>query len=248
MSKLSQIFEKKKVFSAFLTAGDPTLGKTEEYILTMAEAGADIIEIGIPFSDPIAEGAIVQEANVRALSNNEDCSIEKVFTMVEHLKRSISIPFVFRTYLNPVFRYGYEDFCKRCQKVNVVGVIIPDMPYEESQEFDFFAKKYEVDFIVSVAPTSKVRLTKILKGASGYISILSVPSVRKETETRELLNEVKKVTDIPVVIAGDTKNEVENAYKIADGVIASIDIVKIIEKYKENAVDEIKKYIKEIVA
>ena len=130
MSKIREAFENKKAFIGFLTAGDPSLEKTEEFIVEMARAGAALIEIGIPFSDPIAEGPVIQDANVRALSAPGGCTTDMVFEMVERVSKKVSVPLVFLTYLNPVYKYGYEEFCKKWSETGVSGIIIPDMPYE----------------------------------------------------------------------------------------------------------------------
>lgn len=132
MSRIENAFKNGKAFIGFLTAGDPSLDKTEEFVLEMANAGADLIEIGVPFSDPIAEGSVIQEANIRALSAG--CTVEKVFETVKNIRTKTDIPLVFLTYLNPVFHYGYEAFMKRCNECGVDGLIIPDMPYEEKGE------------------------------------------------------------------------------------------------------------------
>ena len=126
MSKISEAFQNKKAFIGFLTAGDPSLEKTEEFIIEMEKAGAALIEIGIPFSDPIAEGPVIQEANVRALSAEGGCTTDMVFDMLERVSKKVSVPLVFLTYLNPVFSYGYDRFCARCQEVGISGLIIPD--------------------------------------------------------------------------------------------------------------------------
>lgn len=131
MSRIEEALKNKKTFVGFLTAGDPGLDKTEEFILEMEKAGAGLIEIGIPFSDPIAEGPVIQDANVRALSAPGGCTTDMVFDMVARVSKKVSVPLVFLTYLNPVFKYGYEKFCKKCAETGIDGIIIPDMPYEE---------------------------------------------------------------------------------------------------------------------
>ena len=167
MSRIQKAFENKKAFIAFLTAGDPSLDKTEEYILEMERAGADLIEIGIPFSDPIAEGPVIQEADIRALSGG--VTTDDIFDMVKKLREKTEIPLVFMTYLNPVFHYGYEAFFERCQDVGIDGIIIPDLPFEEKEEVDVVASRYGIDLISMIAPTSKERIRKIAKGAKGFL-------------------------------------------------------------------------------
>lgn len=156
MSKLRDLFENKKGFIGFVTAGDPSLDKTEEFIIEMANAGASIIEIGIPFSDPIAEGSTIQEANLRALSVEGGCTTDMIFEMVERVSKKISVPLVFRTYANPVFKYGYERFFLRCNECGVKGIAIPDMPLVEQGEVAPYAKKYGVALLSEVKPTSSI--------------------------------------------------------------------------------------------
>ena len=147
MTKIAEAFKNKKAFIGFLTAGDPSLECTEEFIIKMEEAGAALIEIGIPFSDPIAEGPVIQSANVRALSNPNGCTTDQVFEMVERVSKKVSVPLVFLTYLNPVFKYGYDRFFARCASARISGIIVPDMPLEEKGEVADIAAKYGVDVI-----------------------------------------------------------------------------------------------------
>ena len=166
MSRIKSAFENKKAYIGFLTAGDPSLAMTEEYIVEMARAGAALVEIGIPFSDPIAETATIQEANVRALSTETGCTTDMVFDMVASVSKKVDIPLVLLTYLNPVFKYGYDEFFKKCKETGVDGIIIPDMPYEEKGEVEPFANKYGVDisFPPSLISTESRRLPRRLRG------------------------------------------------------------------------------------
>ena len=251
MSNISKAFKNTKAFIPFLTGGDPTIDKTEEYIYKMVEAGADIIEIGIPFSDPIAEGPVIQEANIRALKNG--ATPERIFEMVERVRTKTQIPIVFLTYLNPVFNYGYDKFFARCKKAGVDGIIIPDMPFEEKGELAEEAKKNGVDIISLIAPTSADRIQMIAKEAQGYVYVVSslgVTGMRSEikTDLKSIIDLVKQATDIPAAV-GFGINKPEQAAeisKISDGVIVGSAIVKIIEKYGENAADEVYKYVKEM--
>ncbi len=251
MSNISKAFKNGKAFIPFLTGGDPTIAKTEEYIYKMVEAGADIIEIGIPFSDPIAEGPVIQEANIRALKNG--ATPERIFEMVERVRTKTQIPIVFLTYLNPVFNYGYDKFFARCKKAGVDGIIIPDMPFEEKGELAEEAKKNGVDIISLIAPTSADRIQMIAKEAQGYVYVVSslgVTGMRSEikTDLKSIIDLVKQATDVPAAV-GFGINKPEQAAeisKISDGVIVGSAIVKIIEKYGENAADEVYKYVKEM--
>ena len=251
MSNISKAFKNGKAFIPFLTGGDPTIAKTEEYIYKMVEAGADIIEIGIPFSDPIAEGPVIQEANIRALKNG--ATPERIFEMVERVRTKTQIPIVFLTYLNPVFNYGYDKFFARCKKAGVDGIIIPDMPFEEKGELAEEAKKNGVDIISLIAPTSADRIQMIAKEAQGYVYVVSslgVTGMRSEikTDLKSIIDLVKQATDVPAAVGFgiNTPEQAAEISKISDGVIVGSAIVKIIEKYGENAADEVYNYVKEM--
>ena len=199
MNRIYKAFENKKAFIGFLTAGDPVIDKTVDYILDIEEAGASLIEIGIPFSDPIAEGPTIQEANVRALKNK--VTTDDVFEMVKKVREKSDIrlpprstlfpyttlfrsdiPLCFMTYLNVVFHYGYDEFFKKCQEVGIDGIILPDLPYEESQEVKDVCYNYDVTLISMIAPTSKDRVEMIAKEAKGFIYLVSSMGV---TGTRD---------------------------------------------------------------
>ena len=249
MSNIKSTFNNKKCFVGFLTAGDPSLEKTKEYIIAMEKAGADIIEIGIPFSDPIAEGPVIQEANVRALKNG--CTLPKIFDMVADLRKETQVPLVFLTYANPVFNYGYDAFCKKCREVGIDGMIIPDVPYEESMELREYTDKYNLDLIRLIAPTSKERIATLAKDATGYIYLVSsmgVTGMRDSIKTAidDLVDEIKKCTDTPVAVGFGihTREQVEEYQQIADGVIVGSAIVNIIAEHGENAAPEISKFIR----
>lgn len=251
MSKINEAFQNKKAFIGFLTAGDPTLEKTEEFIIEMEKAGAALIQIGIPFSDPIAEGPVIQDANVRALSVPGGCTTDMVFDMVKRVSKKVSVPLVFFTYLNPVYKYGYEKFCARCNETGISGLIIPDMPFEERVELTPTAEKYNVELISLIAPTSEDRVQMIAKEAKGYIYV--VPSMditgepdEKTTDIEKVVENIKKVTDTPVAI-GFGANDFEQAAKysrLADGIIVASAIVKIIAENGNNAGKYVYEYVK----
>lgn len=254
MSRIKEAFENKKAFIGFLTAGDPSLDKTEEFIIEMANAGAALIEIGIPFSDPIAEGPVIQEANVRALSANGGCTTDMVFDMVERVSKKVSVPLVFLTYLNPVYKYGYENFCKKCSETGISGIIIPDMPYEERAEILPASEKYDVDIISLIAPTSKDRIQTIAKEAKGYIYVVSsmgVTGVRSEitTDISHIVEHIRSVTDVPVAIGFgiSTPEQAAKYSSQADGVIVGSAIVKIIAQYGGDAAPHVYEYVKKMV-
>ena len=248
MSKIANAFQNGKAFIGFLTAGDPTIDKTVEYILAMEEAGCDLIEIGIPFSDPMAEGVVIQDANVRALKHNT--TTDDVFDIVRRVRLQTDVPLVFLTYINPVFFYGYEKFFKRCNELGIDGIISPDLPYEEKGEIAEIAKRNGVDVISLIAPTSKERIQMIAGEASGFIYVVSslgVTGMRSEikTDLGAIISDIRDVTDIPVAVGFgiNTPDQAREIGNIADGVIVGSAIVKIIEENGENATEALKDYV-----
>ena len=249
MSRIQKAFENKKAFIAFLTAGDPSLDKTEEYILEMERAGADLIEIGIPFSDPIAEGLVIQEADIRALSGG--VTTDDIFDMVKKLREKTEIPLVFMTYLNPVFHYGYEAFFERCQDVGIDGIIIPDLPFEEKEEFLPVCRRYGVELISLIAPTSKDRIAMIAREADGFlyvVSSLGVTGARSEikTDLASMMETVRQNTHIPAAIGFgiSTPEQAKRMAELADGVIVGSTIVKLLEQHGKDAPGCIGAYVK----
>ena len=254
MSRIKEAFENKKAFIGFLTAGDPSLEKTEEFIVEMERAGAALIEIGIPFSDPIAEGPVIQDANVRALSVPGGCTTDMIFEMVARVRKRVSVPLVFLTYLNPVFKYGYDAFCKKCSESGIDGLIIPDMPFEERPELTPIAQAHGVDLISLIAPTSDDRIQMIAKEAKGYIYVVSsmgVTGMRSEitTDLVGIIKSIRSVTEVPVAIGFgiNTPEQAREYSQIADGVIVGSAIVKIIGQYGENAKEAVYEYVKSMV-
>lgn len=251
MSNIKKAFENGKAFIPFITCGDPTLDTTKQAVIQMVQAGADLIELGIPFSDPTAEGPVIQEANIRALKNK--ITTDDVFAMVKELRQTVTIPLVFMTYANVVFSYGAERFMKNCQEVGIDGIILPDIPFEEKEEFDAVCKQYDVDLISMIAPTSEERITMIAKEANGFVycvSSLGVTGVRSNitTDIGAMVKKVKKVNDIPCAVGFgiSTPEQAENMAKQADGVIVGSAIVKLCAAHGEAAPAEIAKYVKEM--
>lgn len=249
MNKISRAFENGKAFIGFVTAGDPDLETSEKIMLKMAEAGCDLIEIGIPFSDPIAEGPVIQEANLRSLS--QGTTTDKVFELTERVSKQIDIPLVYMTYLNVLFKYGYDNFLEKAVKSGISGVIIPDLPFEEKQELQSVAEKYGIDVISLIAPTSENRIKMIASDAKGFVyavSSLGVTGTRSEitTDLDTITKHIKDVTDVPVAIGFgiNTPEQAKKYSEIADGVIVGSAIVKIIAKHGKNAPDEVYKYVK----
>ncbi|MGN1122707.1 MAG: tryptophan synthase subunit alpha [Eubacterium sp.] len=249
MNKIKDAFNNGKAFIGFVTAGDPNLEVSEKIMLNMAKAGCDLIEIGIPFSDPIAEGPVIQEANLRSLG--QGTTTDRVFELTKRISAQTDIPLVYMTYLNVLFKYGYDEFLKKAKDAGICGVIIPDMPYEEKGELQAVAKKYGIEIVSLIAPTSEDRIKMIASDAEGFIyavSSLGVTGVRSEikTDLDSITSAIKEVTDIPVAIGFgiSTPEQAKKYSAIADGVIVGSAIVKIIAQYKENAPDEVYKYVK----
>jgi tryptophan synthase alpha chain len=251
MSNIQNAFKNGKAFIGFVTGGDPNIEKTKEFVLEMIRAGADIVEIGIPFSDPIAEGPVIQEANNRALSAG--ASVEKLFDLVEDLREETKVPLLFLTYLNPVFHYGYDAFFKRCGDSGLDGIIIPDLPFEEQPPVRSAASKHGIDLISLIAPTSEARIKEIAKSASGFIYLVSsmgVTGIRSEitTDLDSITTAIKSVTPVPVAIGFGihTPSQAAQMARIADGVIVGSAIVKIAAEHGEKADSHIYRYVKEI--
>lgn len=251
MISIQDAFTNKKAFIAFITAGDPVIDKTKDYIRQMEKAGAALVEIGIPFSDPIAEGPTIQNANVRALKHQ--VTTDDVFAMVEDLRQDVTIPFCFMTYLNVVYHYGYDAFFKRCQEVGVQGIIIPDLPYEEAHEAIDVAKQYGVIVISMIAPTSKERVEMIAKEAKGFIYLVSsmgVTGTRSDASfannLEDIVGHIKKVTSTPVAIGFGIHEptQAKAMAKIADGVIVGSGIVNLIAENGDHADGVVYDYVK----
>ena len=232
MNRIQNAFDNKKAFIGFITAGDPSLDKTEEFILEMEKAGAALVEIGIPFSDPIAEGPVIQEANLRALSAG--CTTDKIFDMVAKLRKKTQIPLAFMAYANSLYKYGYDRFCKRCAEVGIDGLIIPDMPFEEKGELQEFTEKYDLKLISLIAPTSL--------GVTGVRDTIT-------TDVGQIVDMIRQVTDVPTAVGfGINKPEQVHQYtQIADGAIVGSAIVRIVAQYGEQAGPKIYEYVSEMV-
>lgn len=248
MSKISEAFKDTKAFIPFITGGDPSLEITQQLLYAMEEAGADIIEIGIPFSDPIAEGPVIQAANERALAAG--CTTDRLFETVKKAREKVQVPMVFLTYLNPIFTYGKERFMERCRECGIQGVIVPDMPFEEKGELREVCTKYGIEIISLIAPTSHERITAIAKEAEGYIycvSSLGVTGMRKEisTDIQGMVDKVRQVTKVPCAVGFgiSTPEQAQQMAAVSDGVIVGSRIVKIVEEYGEKAVPYVKEYV-----
>ena len=247
--RIAEAFANGKAFIPFLTCGDPSLEVTEQLIYAMEEAGADLIELGIPFSDPTAEGPVIQAANVRALSGG--VTTDKIFDMVKRLRQNTKIPMVFMTYANVVFSYGTERFIQKAASLGMDGLILPDVPFEEKEEFDSVCKKYGLDLISLIALTSHERITQIAKEAEGFVycvSSLGVTGMRSAitTDIGAMVQLVKAAKDIPCAVGFGISTPEQAAAMAAksDGAIVGSAIVKLCGQYKEACVPYVKEYVK----
>lgn len=254
MSKTAKAFENGKAFIPFITAGDPDLKTTKELILTMAENGADLIEIGIPFSDPVAEGIVIQQADLRALASGT--TTDKIFDMIAEVRQELPyFPLAIMTYINPVFVYGCEKFMAKCEQLGIDCVIVPDIPYEEKQELAPYCDKHGVDLISLIAPTSEERIKMIAAEAQGFlycVSSMGVTGVRKEIDTdiESMINSVREVSNIPTAIGFgiSTPDQARQMAKYADGVIVGSAIVRICAQHGKYSAEPVKKYVREMKA
>lgn len=249
MSKISEAFAHGKAFIPFITCGDPDLDTTKEIVLSMAANGADLIELGIPFSDPTAEGPVIQGANLRALTGR--VTTDKIFDMVRQLRQDISIPMVFMTYANVVFSYGADKFISTCAEIGIDGLILPDLPFEEKEEFDDICLKYGVDLISLIAPTSANRIAMIARKAQGFIYIVSslgVTGVRSEikTDIPSLVKLVRENASVPCAVGFgiSTPEQAAKMASVSDGAIVGSAIVKLIAQYGKDAAKPVGEYVK----
>lgn len=251
MSKVQQAFARGKAFIPFITCGDPSLAVTEQAVYAMAEAGADLIELGIPFSDPTAEGPVIQAANVRALSGG--VTTDKIFDMVRRIRRKTDIPMVFMTYANVVFSYGSERFIRTAAEIGMDGLILPDVPYEEKAEFDPLCRQYGMDLISLIAPTSHERIRMIAREAAGFVycvSSLGVTGVRSSitTDIGAMVQLVKQERDIPCAVGFgiSTPAQAADMASRSDGAIVGSAIVKLCAQYGADCVPRVAQYVREM--
>jgi tryptophan synthase alpha chain len=253
MSTISSAFAKEKAFIPFITCGDPDLATTAACVRAMQDAGADLIELGIPFSDPTAEGPVIQEANERALAAG--CTTDKIFDMVRDLRKDVTVPLVFMTYANVVFSYGSDEFLSRCAEIGIDGLILPDVPFEEKEDFAPICQKYGIDLISMIAPTSENRIAMIAREATGFIYVVSslgVTGMRSSitTDIPSLVKIVRENTSTPCAV-GFGISTPEQAAKMAgdsDGAIVGSAIVKIIATHGTNAAGPVGDFVREMAA
>ncbi len=249
MSNIHQAFKNGKAFIAFITCGDPDLETTASVVRSAVQNGADLIELGIPFSDPTAEGPVIQGANLRALSGG--VTTDKIFDLVRELRRDVRVPMVFMTYANVVYSYGAERFIRTCHEIGIDGLILPDVPFEEKEEFQPYCHQYGVDLVSLVAPTSENRIAEIAAEAEGFLYIVSslgVTGTRSEitTDLGAIVSVVRQHAKVPCAIGFgiSTPEQARKMADLSDGAIVGSAIIKILEKYGRDAAPEVGKYVK----
>ena len=249
MSNIAKAFAGGKAFIPFITCGDPDMATTAAVVRAAAENGADLIELGIPFSDPTAEGPVIQGANLRALEAG--ATTDKVFDLVRELRQDVTVPMVFMTYANVVFSYGAERFISTCSEVGIDGLILPDLPFEEKEEFLPLCRQYGVDLISLIAPTSENRIGMIAREAEGFIylvSSLGVTGMRSEikTDLTSIVEVIRENTKIPCAIGFgiSTPEQAQKMAAISDGAIVGSAIVRLLEKYGKDAPKYVGQYVR----
>lgn len=251
MSKIQSAFSNGKAFIPFITCGDPDLETTGKVIREAVKNGADLIELGIPFSDPTAEGKERIEANMRALSSG--VTTDKIFDFVKELRKDVEIPLIFTTYANVVFYYGAETFLETCGKIGVDGIRFLDLPFEERGEFDAFCKHYGVALILQAAPASNQRLSMIAKEAEGFLYMTADLKANKTeeempAEISHMVRTIRENTDIPCVIdfSFSTAKQVQKAAAFVDGIIAGSAIVEMIKQNGKDSAEPVGEYVRSI--
>lgn len=249
MSNIRSAFTNGKAFIPFITCGDPDLETTGRIVRAMADAGADLIELGIPFSDPTAEGPVIQGANIRALAGG--VTTDQIFDFVRALRKDVSVPLVFMTYANVVFSYGIERFVSKCEETGIDGIILPDVPFEEKEEFAPVCRAHGVDFISLIAPTSENRIAMIAKEADGFIylvSSLGVTGMRSEirTDLGAMTAKIREYTDVPCAVGFGISDPAQaaKAAAVSDGVIVGSAIVKRIGQLGRDAAPVIADFVR----
>ena len=249
MSNIQKAFGNGKALIPFITCGDPDLQTTDKVVKALAEAGADLIELGIPFSDPTAEGPVIQEANVRALAAGT--TTDQIFNMVRQLRKDVSVPLAFMTYANVVFSYGSERFISTCAEIGMDGLILPDVPFEEKEEFSSICKRYGIDLISLIAPTSEGRIAQIARDAEGFVYVVSslgVTGTRSEitTDIGSMVKLIRQNTALPCAVGFgiSTPEQAQKMAALSDGAIVGSAIVKLIAQYGRESVPHVAEYVK----
>lgn len=253
MGNLQKAFQNGKAFIPFITCGDPDLETTAACVRAMVDAGANLVELGIPFSDPTAEGPVIQEANERALAAGT--TTDKVFDLVRDLRRDVHVPMVFMTYANVVYSYGAERFISTCAEIGIDGLILPDVPFEEKEDFAPLCAQYGLDLVSMIAPTSENRIASIAQEASGFIYVVSslgVTGVRSEikTDIGSMVQVIRENTDVPCAVGFgiSTPEQAAKMASVADGAIVGSAIVKLVAKHGRDAAGPVGEYVREMAA
>jgi len=243
MSKIQNAFASGKAFIPFITCGDPDLDTTAKLVRAMAEAGADLIQLGIPFSDPTAEGPVVQDANLRALSAGT--TTDKIFAMLQELRKDVSVPLVLMGYANVVFSYGTKRFLAACAQAGVDGLILPDVPYEEKEEFAPLCRQYGLDLISIVSHTSGDRAAMIAKEAEGFVYLLADPQDVEGACSIAAL--IRDNAQVPCVVGADalTVEQVSALARCADGVAVAAAVVELLAQHGQEALPHVEAYVRE---
>ena len=251
MSKIRNAFQNGKAFIPFITCGDPDLETTEALVNAAVQNGADLIELGIPFSDPTAEGPVIQAANLRALKAG--VNTDKVFDLVRRLRKTVTVPLAFMTYANVIYSYGADKFIRNCNESGIDGLILPDLPFEEKEEFLPYCQQYDVDLISFIAPTSEKRIAAIAQEATGFLYIVSslgVTGTRSEitTDLASIMKIVRSNTDIPCAVGFgiSTPEQAQKMAAISDGAIVGSAIIKIIAEYGKDSVEAVGEYVRKM--
>lgn len=249
MNRTARAFKNGKAFIPFITCGDPDLDTTKKVVLEAVKNGADLIELGIPFSDPTAEGPVIQAANERALKGG--VTTDKIFELVRDIRKETDIPLVFMTYANVVYSYGAEAFMSACRDIGMDGLILPDLPFEEKEEFLPVCDKYDIDLISLIAPTSEGRIAKIAREAEGFLYIVSslgVTGTRSEitTDLDSIIKVVRENTSVPCAIGFgiSTPEQAKKMAGISDGAIVGSAIIKLLEKYKNESPEHVGRFVR----
>ena len=249
MNRITSAFEHKKALIPFITCGDPDLEVTKECVIAMEKAGADLVELGIPFSDPTVEGPVIQGANIRALSGH--VTTDKIFDMVRELRQEVTIPLVFMTYANVVFSYGIERFVRTCREAGIDGLILPDVPYEEKAEFADACAAQDVAFISLIAPTSHDRIKRIASEADGFVYCMSdtedAAGEHFAADVADMVEKVKERKEIPcaVGVESSSQQQMRDAAAVSDGVILTTAVVELCGQHGRNCVEPVAELIRD---
>lgn len=251
MSRIKEAFKDGKALIGFLTAGVPSAEDTLRYMEDLETAGADLIEIGVPFSDPVADGAVIMEADVQALKNK--VHLPQVMEIVKAFRKQSETPLVFLTYYNPIFNYGVKKFFEEAKDIGLDGVAIPDLPYEEQMEIRPFADTYGIDIIQIIGPASEERICQNVKNATGFVYIVSsVESANRKADIKrnlaDIISVIRKTTDTPIVVGfdGHHPEELQKMKKMADGITTGSIVVDMINKNGKKAGELVQEYMKKL--